>query len=737
MAFKKIRRPFLGFAFALFLALPGLFKHGEQPIRGLTAHAGGSLRQNGVLPTEPNNLRAGAPARYWSSWNKYLAQPGWLTLGPFPAPRILGVPAGGYPHIPGLSLDIQNRITGERLSLSEGNLGSTWSDLRIALPSAWRGQPVVLSAVCTNEGLYHWLVVGAPVSVAPWAALWTPFTRKLHAFISVGIILVLYLGVARRAQLRFFPGIAGGLEPLFALGLVGLVGFGLFWVFLANATAGMMLAWGLLAAAWAVGPARATKSSRLTFLLPVSLFGAIAFGSFGSILLYGSERALSDVAARRYTEEAAIDNLYPQLFAEHLFRNETPHYLTYSWKSSDRPPLQTCYVLAVAGPVVSAGSGLDEAAQSAGIWVQFSWVLAAWAWFRALGVSYRKSALLILALVPASVLVFYSAYAWPKLLGGAFAMGAYTSWFAHRSRSEAENVDPVARIGTGGFLAALGFLSHGGVAFSFIGLVPFVFGSLRREGWRPWLLAAGIFLGMVVPWMGYQHWVDPPGNRMLKFHLAGVHDEDPRSFLRTWVDAYRAVSLDDVIKARIEDLRVIVGGPWTKRLSWHPEDRAAILAGEFSQTFFALGVWNFGFLMLAWLYWKERTATQWRSRGPPPDGCGESEAWMQALLWCGLTLGAGVLLLFEPGATLIHQGSIACPLMLLCVLAYGLGKGPPLLLVLVAAANAAQSALFLLPAPISRPAPVHMEGIAVIVTSIVGVAFLASLFRPGVIEQGP
>ena len=76
--------------------------------------------------------------------------------------------------------------------------------------------------------------------------------------------------------------------------------------------------------------------------------------------------------------------------------------------------------------------------------------------------------------------------------------------------------------------------------------------------------------------------------------------------------------------------------------------------------------------------------------------------------------------MFEPGSTIVHQGSLACPLLLLCLLAYSLDRFHWLALAGVAVLGGAQSASLLLPAPPSRPMPLHPEGVALALLGLLG-----------------
>ena len=83
----------------------------------------------------------------------------------------------------------------------------------------------------------------------------------------------------------------------------------------------------------------------------------------------------------------------------------------------------------------------------------------------------------------------------------------------------------------------------GGTAIALVGLAPAPTRHLfhRVIPGRSFLLqgaSVASFVLLTIPWSGYQHYVDPPGNRLLKWHLAGVVGIDPRGVGETLRDSY-------------------------------------------------------------------------------------------------------------------------------------------------------------------------------------------------------
>ena len=96
-----------------------------------------------------------------------------------------------------------------------------------------------------------------------------------------------------------------------------------------------------------------------------------------------------------------------------------------------------------------------------------------------------------------------------------------------------------------GVLVALAMLSHGGVAFGFVGFVALLFGRpfLPRLGHGVWITGACVLL--MLPWSYWQNHEDPPGNALLKSALAGSWIDQPTKSLWASVrDAYAAMTFD-------------------------------------------------------------------------------------------------------------------------------------------------------------------------------------------------
>ncbi len=102
--------------------------------------------------------------------------------------------------------------------------------------------------------------------------------------------------------------------------------------------------------------------------------------------------------------------------------------------------------------------------------------------------------------------------------------------------------------------AALGYLAHGGVAFTLFALVVFLLLPRYFVGVRQALLGCAVFAAVCLPWSLYQKYYDPPANRLLKWHLAGVIDIDSRTTWQTLKDQYGSLSMRQIAANKLENV---------------------------------------------------------------------------------------------------------------------------------------------------------------------------------------
>ena len=242
------------------------------------------------------------------------------------------------------------------------------------------------------------------------------------------------------------------------------------------------------------------------------------------------------------------------------------------WLSSDRPPLQTGFVL-LQWPLWTV-QGRPGAYQFLGTVLQSAWLPALWITFRVRGDTVSRTCVAVLATSATGVMFFNTVYIWPKMLAGALALAALAILVSRDPADRSRGAGVIAAA-----LAALSMLAHGGTFFALLALVPFVI-LLRRKvtAWAVAACAAAVAV-LYLPWLLYQHFVNPPGNRLVKWMLASVIPIDHRGILQTIIDQYRSVPLTRLLGNKLDNLTTLVAnmGLWQSQhaeRAWTPASSA-------------------------------------------------------------------------------------------------------------------------------------------------------------------
>ena len=195
------------------------------------------------------------------------------------------------------------------------------------------------------------------------------------------------------------------------------------------------------------------------------------------------------------------------------------------WKSSDRPPLQSGAVLAQY-PFMPRPRELGYTILS--VILQSLWVCGLWLLLTALRLNSKAVSWALLTCAFSGFVFTNSFFVWPKLLAASYLLGFFALLFSGRLRRRSQNGVFLSVVGA--MLVTFSLLSHGGTIFAFIGAIGAAAVFRTPMGLKHLLLAASVSFVLYLPWVGYQKFYDPPGDRLLKFHLAGVEHVDPRPF---------------------------------------------------------------------------------------------------------------------------------------------------------------------------------------------------------------
>ena len=503
------------------------------------------------------------------------------------------------------------------------------------------------------------------------------YTLNLFLFLLPGFSLAASTATRRRLHAIYLIVIA------VATGAV--LGYVSFWCFFASKMVGkaftifvytlafILLAQSLYRSAGARKAAR-QLATPFSFVLLAGIGYLCLFYMFDDVRDYGA--GFADV--RFFEQVRPGDNLIPEIFADKIYGHEPLRpFCCGDWLSSDRPPLQSGIFLLLRPLRIGGSASLQYQILSTAL--QCLWICGAWCVLVALETPERRIHQ-VLALLALSGFLFYnSVYVWPKLLAASFILLVISIILRVLRLGNANRTDAVL----GAFSLGMAILAHPGSIFSLFGLLLLLIAKPRLFRLSQACTAIVILAVLLLPWSAYQRFIDPPGNRLLKMHLAGVFDIDQRSFLETLHDSYRQHSLSEILEFKRQNLLTLFGSKPADsfgltaiqrgnglHLNYSEIERSRIVQREY--------IWNaVGWLNLGWAAIIIFLATGRRVFRPviPHAGWLIIISAVNLLLWC--------LTYFGPGGTFTTHSSYADILLLDLGLAGWLLTLPAALLLII------------------------------------------------------
>lgn len=439
---------------------------------------------------------------------------------------------------------------------------------------------------------------------------------------------------------------------------------------------------------------RATRRSVRAMLgsvdmaLPLALIVALGLVFTGSVMLRGSIAHPTDAAVVRYTHPLPPDNVLPIMLAARVIDGQAVEPFFAGWLSSDRPPLQAG-AFALISPLTPKSSR-DFHYQAQATALQLLVIAGMWVLVRRAGMSLTTTFGVVLATCFTGTMVIHSTYVWPKLICAAYSLLALAELVPRPTHGRVEASRSTLRTtALTGWTFSLAIASHGGASFvlaplALVGsawVIAFpVRSSVRRRraravdgpAFRQLLagtaVAAVVGLGVYSPWLAYQHFVAPPGNRLMKWHLAGQLPIDSRDFLTTMVDAYTDVPVSSLLANKrsnvrelvnsqrfVADILPIAGG---RESIWRVRAREFGHVGNtvaVSLIGVAIGLAGVGARVVRRLLGRAFVPSEESRVAGRAAGACLAFATFTALLWA--------LLLYGPKGTAPHEGSLAVPLL--------------------------------------------------------------------------
>jgi hypothetical protein len=613
---------------------------------------------------------------------------------PFAAPVLFALQIAGGTARPDETIVLRREDGGGTLRIGGGaDAGERYATAALVLPRGWWGRPVRLIVEDRGGGPRGWLgVAGSGRAVLPRL-----LAGDRAAFLALIVLQAALLGIPAvvlggwiAARLRL-----GGDAAPFAAGLVaiGLLAeaayFAARFTPLAGAAGALAEAAALAATALVLagrGKRRVVPPGAAWTPLVLATAVALVYGA----LLGAAAPADDDVltAASAVWMHLPGDNVLPQLLARQAETHAPPRPFSGDWLSSDRPPLQAGFAVVSDAVLPFAGAGARY--EAVALWLQALAFGGMWCVARALGATPRRALAGVVLCVPAGVLLINAVFTWPKLLAAALGCAALALALAPGASRR-------ARYALAGAALGLGMLAHPGVAFT----VPGLAGALAWRERRAALACAAVALAAAAiayaPWVAYQRFYDPPGDRLLKWHLAGSIAVEPEVPLTTVLArAYGAKTPAQILAAKADNVRTLVHAQYGDR------------AGEFFYVLTALGALALPLLALALLWPVERGALAL-----------VAIAAGGLLFWC-LTKWSG---------TVIHEGSYLTLVLLFLAGALVATRRPALAWALGAVQTASFAAVWL--AGVVQPLALAFEllGIAACAVALAGLTSAAVRMR--------
>jgi hypothetical protein len=464
-----------------------------------------------------------------------------------------------------------------------------------------------------------------------------------------------------------------GVRDIAVLGLVALIAIGAsgylaFWLWFFEPRLGRIFSLCLPIAAallliWAVPRLDAVGRSTLKALLtPMGLVGAAALLVLSTGFMFGGLETPFNTAGARFSHLLPADNQLPYLFAEGIRTGHVPKPLSGDWLSSDRPPLQTGIVLS---QCVYLSHPLRLQYTVISVILQSLWVFALWLFLAAFDLDSRAIGLALTVCILSGFVFLNSFYVWPKLLAGAYMLGFSAILLAARFIPAVRQTSFLPLLT--GALAGLGLLAHGGSVFAVVGLILTLFVLKRGIGLKGLILIAITCFCLYLPWIFYQKLYDPPGDRLLKMHLAGVEGVDSRPFIQAFTSAYKNLTFHKFLDNKLANVRALAGH---QTEYWHgilqflrqlkrsdPNSTALLMetSGELRGLCFFFFVPNLGFLVFGPVSLVLGIHQRYRSR----------EWKTAAIIWLYIALTTAIwcFVMFIPGMTVIHTSTYAMILL--------------------------------------------------------------------------
>ena len=510
----------------------------------------------------PDFVRNSGDLVTWRSWSpKTGGTIGRLASASFDMPQFIAIPYSGFP-----SERSENKLvlicdtTGREMKIASLRTNTQWATryLKTADFCSGRGHIVATSgderfyvAVATpfqiSSTEYYAATQFAPralivlLTTALFALLGMNFGvvafklhRNLHplaaAFTGIGIV-----GMATLAAFTYAP--AYGASMCFAIGGAAFAGFVLLCLFMRRSLLEFLAAHGPSGLLW------------IGIALCYAAFVSLADSGGGTWAINGLFSPL------RWSS----DNQLPMLLSEGLLDgSDMVIPPAGQWQATDRGPLLAALLTLPSvcfRPLISKmGLPLGDAYTMMAITILSSWATLI-PWFcRSMAI--QRVAVVFVIAAASPFMIFNTVYTWPKILGGSYVLIAFLL-LIELSRDMKGRRPSLPMVAVS---ATLALLAHASNVFVLLPLALVFVPTIWRSGLPMIAISIAAAAVTYLPWAYWQIEVQPHGNALMLYALAGRLPLDRRSqpVIATIADAYRELGVQGLIDQKIASLKLLI-----------------------------------------------------------------------------------------------------------------------------------------------------------------------------------
>ena len=349
---------------------------------------------------------------------------------------------------------------------------------------------------------------------------------------------------------------------LAAVLLSSLLAYIIFWVYFFNNNVGIVVSIAIILSSIILFVLRFKSLKEYIleplFIRPLTIVFIVGCLYFGILLLYAGGNIvsgdLSAIAGYRFTHRLAVDNVIPRWFFELVYKGEELYYVDgFYWLVSDRPPLATAIMLLMY-PINIFSASYTVFYQFFGTYIQLLWIPALYCLCDFFSLTQRVRNFIITSAVFSGVFIMNSVFLWPKLSTTIyFCLLLFLTFdLVDEKRNTFRIVVSSILIGIS---AAMAYLTHGSIVFSFIALALAILVCEKRfkYNYKDLLYAFGSFVVVYIPWYLFSNSIDPMGGKLPKLHLAGIGMEH-LTLTEALSKYYSETSFGDVVLAKLTNI---------------------------------------------------------------------------------------------------------------------------------------------------------------------------------------